>query len=731
MRSKKLFPGLALGWLFLLHAAWVLAGPGDLDVRLGREGWVDLPVGTITGAASLPDGSIVVAGYEWPASSAPRINPMPEQRVVRVAPSGQLLWTRSFDSGFTGVLHRLGSGRLLVGLSDYAGNVGRLVALREDGSTDTAFGEQGQLILNKRQIVTGLGHLTPHVAAKAIRELPDGSLLVAATVADDTVATAWDPVTVGVQFRITATGLLLTSLVEPVESLKQRSPTDVEVLPDGRGMLLAGQGCCVTLRSVLMTRDEAGVLSEAPVSDDAAWSPLALASDPAQSRFYALGLLGTAPTLTAIRGDGTADPGFGADGTGRVSLSLPTAKGRLWIDEAGSILSAVAVGEPDWWEPDLLKRIGSRAEVFIEARDFLGRADPRIAAGRVLPLTTSPGMSAARIVAITRADPGFVWIVASLTGEAGLVGRVARLQLGPGSGAGTLGFERTAIRISEQGPSKLVRVLRSGGNSGAVSVRYEIRPMTDGLVTSSGTLSWADGDASPREIELVPQDDVLVQGERIHTVRLVDPQGGVALSGETLAVTIEDDEVLAQLKVGAAAAQITAGDVAQFQVTLQKPVKGPVSVTVLVGDDVDDAGAPRYQERNSSGIGYQTLVWKPGRSGMQVFRMHTNSNRDVDYAVDLHLRLVTDAGWLVRTPSGSALGTAVRVVGGEPPAGSGNRDGAAPAPASISGDQGGGGATGMASLVLLASWLARRAARRVRHAQSVRRGSTSPQRDTR
>ena len=732
MRSKSRFPRWALGCLLQLIAGAAGAGPGELDVRVGHAGQVDLPGWRVTGAASLPDGSVVVAGYQWPQDSATLVNPMPVQRVARIAPSGQVVWTRSFGSGFTNALHRLRSGRLLVGLSSYLADPGQLAALREDGSPDMAFGKQGKLGLDKRQIVTGAGNQTPGIAVESIRELPDDSLLLAATVADDTVATSWHPATLGIQFRLSATGELPAPPFAAADSLKGRALTAVEVLSDGRAMLLAEPGCCSALRTVLMASDGTGGLAEASVSADADWSPTALASDAAQSRFYALGTQGAVPTLAAIRADGTADPAFGLEFTGRASVSLPTARGRLWVDEGGSILSAVAMGEPAWLEPDLLKRFGARAEVFIEGWDFAGRTDSRFTPGRALPLTTSPGGSAARVVAMTGADPGFAWIVATVTGDSGTAGRLIKLQVGPGSGAGTLGFERTAIRIGEQGSSKTVRILRSGGSSGAVSVRYEILPIADGLVASSGTLSWADGDASPRTIELIPRDDELVQGERSQTVRLTDVQGGAALASEPLTVTIEDDDVLARLQVGVAAAQIRAGEVAEFRLALAQPVNGPVSVTVLVGDAVDGAGAPLFQNKNNSGTGYKTLAWPPGKSGVQIFRMGTNVTGDAEYAVDLQLRLVTDAGWLVRTPSGDALGATVRVVGGVAPIEPGHTGGVPAGPPSSNGppspggSQGGGGATGLASLMLLACWLARCVARRQATGRSVCRNSQTP-----
>ena len=65
---------------------------------------------------------------------------------------------------------------------------------------------------------------------------------------------------------------------------------------------------------------------------------------------------------------------------------------------------------------------------------------------------------------------------------------------------------------------------------------------------TAGTLTWADGDASPRTISLVPVDDAETEGEERFRVRLSEPTGGAGLGVPEIEVTIEDDEALRALQ---------------------------------------------------------------------------------------------------------------------------------------------------------------------------------------
>ncbi|MEM1174294.1 MAG: choice-of-anchor B family protein [Pseudomonadota bacterium] len=75
-------------------------------------------------------------------------------------------------------------------------------------------------------------------------------------------------------------------------------------------------------------------------------------------------------------------------------------------------------------------------------------------------------------------------------------------------------------------------VNRSGGTTGAVSVDYEVLYGTasrDDVNTSTGTLNWADGDSTSRNIDVELLGDGSSEGLELLFVRLIAPTGGATL----------------------------------------------------------------------------------------------------------------------------------------------------------------------------------------------------------
>ncbi len=108
---------------------------------------------------------------------------------------------------------------------------------------------------------------------------------------------------------------------------------------------------------------------------------------------------------------------------------------------------------------------------------------------------------------------------------------IARVEVSTSQGVGAIGFNDAAVRIAERRPGDL-RVYRSGGTAGPISVRYELlNDTTDAadVASTGGTLTWTDGDASPRTIPLAPVNDAAMEGEERFRVRLSEPTGGAGL----------------------------------------------------------------------------------------------------------------------------------------------------------------------------------------------------------
>jgi hypothetical protein len=659
------------------------AGPGELDVRFGTHGWRDVPeMSSIAAAVALPDGSVVVVGSKWPSGDG-LVNPFPDLQVSRIDAAGRTLWTMSPGIGYAGTAIRLPTGRILVANGGYSDEgASQIVALLENGEVDTGFGSQGRITLQRSQLVSGAGLTHGSVSFSSMREMTDGSILVAALVSNDTIPTPWDPATQGVVFRMGSNGALLDP-PRPADLLfQQRFAALAQPTGDGRSLVLANTGCCEDLRGLLLSRDASGALEESPASRDSALSLGALAFDEANRRFYALGRWNSNSVLVAGDAAGALDTSFGTDGTGRVAFPLaPDYESvGLLVDEDASVVTFRML--EDGFSRDVDLRVTPRAQFFVGRRNVSGLPDPRIDSSVAVPLADQETGATASILRVAPGTGGFAWVSATVdhsdisygpgTGVLIPQARLAKLQLGRGSGAGTLGFQVSSIRIAEQGSAQSVRVVRSGGSSGAVSVRYAVTSLPAGagdLKSTSGTLAWADGDATARTIEIQAQDDALLEGEERYSFGLLDPAGGAEIAGVPLVATIEDDEALALLAAEARSTGIFAGQTAEFVLRLRRPVSGPVTVTALIADSVDANDWPRHTGKNSSGWVRQTVGWSAGDTGERVVRLPTNGVGDSMYSADLYLRLATVAGLVRQTADvGSfAVGSRVAVSGGQPP----------------------------------------------------------------
>ena len=93
-------------------------------------------------------------------------------------------------------------------------------------------------------------------------------------------------------------------------------------------------------------------------------------------------------------------------------------------------------------------------------------------------------------------------------------------------------------------------VTRTGGSTGAVTVAYQV---TDGTATvggndytvspASGTLSWADGDASAKNITITVKGDTAVESDETVNFSISSPTGGATLGTSSSVLTITNDDV--------------------------------------------------------------------------------------------------------------------------------------------------------------------------------------------
>jgi uncharacterized membrane protein/transglutaminase-like putative cysteine protease len=165
---------------------------------------------------------------------------------------------------------------------------------------------------------------------------------------------------------------------------------------------------------------------------------------------------------------------------------------------------------------------------------------PGLATGVVLLSTdlAHTGQGTVTVMVQSQSDPG---LVASPTATAN-----ANAVVVVGS-PGTVQFSAGSYSAPEEGGVATITLTRSGGSSGAVSV---VVSTADGsglagqdYVPVSQTVTWADGDASPKAVTIPLVDDNLVEPNETVRLSLSSPTGGAALGGPSSAVlTIVEDQ---------------------------------------------------------------------------------------------------------------------------------------------------------------------------------------------
>ena len=309
-----------------------------------------------------------------------------------------------------------------------------------------------------------------------------------------------------------------------------------------------------------------------------------------------------------LRPDGSPDPGFvGSDLQAFRSITS------IALESNGSAVLGVTEKEP---------RLGS---LVVRVRSD-GRIDPSfgVAGQARIELESSiPVDVRARVIRLQPDGRILVGGTAARPPKPFLARLVAT-----GGGPGVLGIVTTSTEVSESDQRATVRVGRSGGSAGAVSVRYETAGGSaqagSDFSAVSGRLDWADGDAGERTITvpIVPSDAGVEPPEQF-SVAISRVDGGAGLGLSATLVTIRGDGYPAgQLTLGQSVTTrypepAVAGTVFPVQIAIRRDyyAKGVVSVrvssqsaTAVAGEDfqmdpvvvswADGDRSPRYVTAN-------------------------------------------------------------------------------------------------------------------------------------
>jgi len=120
--------------------------------------------------------------------------------------------------------------------------------------------------------------------------------------------------------------------------------------------------------------------------------------------------------------------------------------------------------------------------------------------------------------------------------------------------AGTFQFSQTDYRVDENSGLINFEVARSVGSQGEVSVNYMT---SDGsakanldYIPANGTLTWADGDTSPKSFTVTITDDAYFGNDETFKVSLFNPTGGATTNLPATITIVNDDAPMAGITDG-------------------------------------------------------------------------------------------------------------------------------------------------------------------------------------
>jgi len=140
----------------------------------------------------------------------------------------------------------------------------------------------------------------------------------------------------------------------------------------------------------------------------------------------------------------------------------------------------------------------------------------------------------------------------SLTGVSGATlgtPNTAVLTIFDDDGTGILQFTSATYTGTESGGAITITVQRTGGTSGSVSVQYATSNGTatagSDYTAASGTLTWADGDATNKSFTVTPISDAVAEGTETVNLTLSNVTGGATLGAQSTAtLNITDSTII-------------------------------------------------------------------------------------------------------------------------------------------------------------------------------------------
>ena len=208
-----------------------------------------------------------------------------------------------------------------------------------------------------------------------------------------------------------------------------------------------------------------------------------------------------------------------------------------------------------------------------------------------------------------------------------------------------------------EGETARISVVRSDGDRGAVSVKWELlagATDNDDLSMDSGVLSWADGDDQSQEILIPINTNDGDEHQESFFIRLYDPRGSLALAAPNIAVI----SIAASKKTGHSSMPVTIS-----------PRPAATSLHSQGSATASDNSELSYRWQQTSGASVtlqqadsaNAQFTAPSTSGTLVFELTVtdgtgaSSSDTVSVSVEAHQAPVVDAGNDISAASGNVV----------------------------------------------------------------------------
>ena len=159
----------------------------------------------------------------------------------------------------------------------------------------------------------------------------------------------------------------------------------------------------------------------------------------------------------------------------------------------------------------------------------------------IIPIIDDAEIEVAELIRLELSNPG---------GGAGLGTRdnaVLAIKLNDVPAIGDVSFNRSSYVFIENDGTATLTVTRENGTLGGISVEYQTQNVTaqagQDYVSSTGILSWSDGESGSKTISIPILDNADYDDDRVFNVVLVNPSAGLTLGlNPDAVVTIKDNE---------------------------------------------------------------------------------------------------------------------------------------------------------------------------------------------